>query len=86
MREGAEPILKFIKVYRRDVQGRHEEPVFLNAAHIIKIELAARTPEEVSSIITLDNGERLEVAGTPEDLVAHERYFYPKTRGEGAGT
>jgi len=48
----------------------------------MKIELAGCGAEEVSSIITLVNGEKLEVAGTPEDLVTHERYFYPKTKDE----
>jgi hypothetical protein len=75
-------MLKFVKVFCRDLQGRHENAVFLNADHVVKIELAACGAEEVSSIITLVNGERLEVAGTPEDLVTHERYFYPKPRPE----
>jgi uncharacterized protein YlzI (FlbEa/FlbD family) len=77
-----QPILKFVKVFCRDLKGKHEDAVFLNADHIVKIELAACGVEEVSSIITLINGEKLEVAGTPEDLVAHERYFYPKTKDE----
>lgn len=76
----AQPTLKFMKVFCRDLQGRHENAVFLNAGHIVKIELAACGVEEVSSIVTLINGERLEVAGTPEDLVTHERYFYPKNK------
>ena len=76
------PILKFIKVFCRDLQGKHENPLFLNIAHIVKIELAACDAAEVSSIITLTNGEKIEVAGTPEDLVTHERYFYPKTRDD----
>ena len=75
-------MLKFVKVFCRDLQGQHENAVFLNADHIVKIELAACGVEEVSSIITLINGEKLEVAGTPEDLVTHERYFYPKTKDE----
>jgi hypothetical protein len=78
----AQPMLKFVKVFCRDLQGNHENVVFLNADHIVKIELAACGVEEVSSIITLINGETLEVAGTPEDLVTHERYFYPKTKDE----
>jgi hypothetical protein len=78
----AQPMLKFVKVFCRDLQGKHENVVFLNADHIVKIELAACGAEEVSSIITLINGEKLEVAGTPEDLVTHERYFYPKTKDE----
>jgi uncharacterized protein YlzI (FlbEa/FlbD family) len=78
----AQPMLKFVKVFCRDLQGNHENVVFLNADHIVKIELAACGVEEVSSIITLINGEKLEVAGTPEDLVTHERYFYPKTKDE----
>ena len=69
-----------MKVFCRDLQGRHENAVFLNAGHIVKIELAACGVEEVSSIVTLVNGEKLEVAGTPEDLVTHERYFYPKNK------
>ena len=77
-----QPILKFVKVFCRDLQGKHENAIFLNAGHIVKIELAACGAEEVSSIITLVNGEKLEVAGTPEDLVTHERYFYPKTKDE----
>lgn len=77
-----QPMLKFVKVFCRDLQGKHENAVFLNADHIVKIELAACGAEEVSSIITLINGEKLEVAGTPEDLVTHERYFYPKTKDE----
>ena len=72
-------MLKFVKVFCRDLQGKHENAVFLNAGHIVKIELAACGAEEVASIITLVNGEKLEVAGTPEDLVTHERYLYPKT-------
>jgi hypothetical protein len=78
----AQTTLKFIKVFCRDLQGKHENAIFLNAEHIVKIELAACGADEVSSIITLINGERLEVAGTPEDLVTHERYFYPKTKDE----
>jgi uncharacterized protein YlzI (FlbEa/FlbD family) len=78
----AQSMLKFVKVFCRDLQGKHENAVFLNADHIVKIELAACGAEEVSSIITLINGEKLEVAGTPEDLVTHERYFYPKTKDE----
>ena len=74
--------LKFIKVFCRDLHGKHENAIFLNAEHIVKIELAACGAEEVSSIITLINGEKIEVAGTPEDLVTHERYFYPKTKDE----
>ena len=77
-----QPMLKFVKVFCRDLQGKHENAIFLNAGHIVKIELAACGAEEVSSIITLINGEQLEVAGTPEDLVTHERYFYPKTKEE----
>lgn len=77
-----QPMLKFVKVFCCDLQGKHENVVFLNADHIVKIELAACGAEEVSSIITLVNGEKLEVAGTPEDLVTHERYFYPKTKDE----
>jgi hypothetical protein len=76
----AQPTLKFMKVFCLDLQGRHENAVFLNAGHILKIELAACGVEEVSSIVTLINGEKLEVAGTPEDLVTHERYFYPKNK------
>lgn len=78
----SQPMLKFVKVFCRDLQGKHENAIFLNAGHIVKIELAACGAEEVSSIITLINGEKLEVAGTPEDLVTHERYFYPKTKDE----
>ena len=74
----AQTTLKFIKVFCRDLQGKHENAVFLNAHNILKIELAACGADEVSSIITLINGEKLEVAGTPEDLVTHDRYFYPK--------
>lgn len=74
------PNLKFIKVFCRDLQGRHENPIFLNAAHIVKLELAACDATEVSSIITLTNGEKIEVAGTPEDLVTHEQFFYPKPK------
>ena len=74
------PAIKFAKVFCRDLQGKHENAVFLNADHMVKIELAACGTEEVSSIITLINGEKLEVAGTPEDLVTHERYFYPKSK------
>jgi hypothetical protein len=73
------PTIKFMKVFGRDSQGKHENAIFINVDHILKIELAACDAEEVSSIITLTSGERLEVAGTPEDLVTHERYFYPKT-------
>lgn len=76
------PILKFIKVFSRDLQGKHENPLFLNVTHIVKIELASCDAREVSSIITLTNGEKIEVAGTPEDLVTHERYFYPKGKDD----
>lgn len=79
----APPMLKFVKVFCRDQHGKHENAIFLNANLIVKIELAACGLEEVSSIITLTTGEKLEVAGTPEDLVTHERYFYPKTKDEG---
>ena len=72
--------IKFLKVFCRDLQGKHENVVFLNADHVVKIELAACGAEEVSSIITQINGEKLEVAGTLEDLVTHERYFYPKPK------
>jgi hypothetical protein len=75
-----QPSIMFVKVFCRDLQGKHENAVFLNADHMVKIELAACGAEEVSSIITLVNGEKLEVAGTPEDLVTHERYFYPKPK------
>ena len=75
-------MLKFIKVFCRDLQGKHENPIFLNVVHIVKIELAACDAAEVSSIITLTTGEKIEVAGTPEDLVTHERYFYPKTNDD----
>lgn len=78
----AQPILKFVKVFCRDLQGKQENAIFLNANHIVKIELASCGSEEVSSIITLSNGEKLEVAGTPEDLLTHERYFYPKAKDE----
>ena len=76
----ATPTLKFVKVFCRDSHGKHEAAIFLNAEHIVKIELAACDAEEVSSIITLTTGEKIEVAGTPEDLVTHEQYFYPKAR------
>ena len=78
----AQSTLKFVKVFCRNLQGKHEDAVFLNADHIVKIELAACGADEVSSIITLIDGEKLEVAGTPEDLVTHERYFYPKNMNE----
>jgi hypothetical protein len=81
----AQPMFKFVKVFCRDLQGKHENAVFLNTDHIVKLELAACGADEVSSIITLSNGDKLEVAGTPEDLVTHERYFYPKTRDESRG-
>jgi len=54
-----QPTLKFIKVFCRDLQGKHENAIFLNANHIVKIELAACGADEVSSIITLVNGEKL---------------------------
>lgn len=79
----AQPMLKFVKVFCRDLQVKHENVVILNADHIVKIELAACEADEVSSIISLINGDKLEVAGTPEDLVTHERYFYPTPRDEG---
>ena len=79
------PILKFLKVFCRDLQGIYENPVFLNVSHLVKIESAACDAKEVSSIITLTNGEKIEVAGTPEDLVTHERYFYPKTTEDHGG-
>jgi len=79
----APPVLQFIKVFCRDLQGKHENAVFLNADLIVKIELAACAADDVSSIITLTTGEKLEVAGTPDDLVTHERYFYPKPRDDG---
>jgi len=75
--------LRFIKVFSRDLQGKHENAIFLNANSIVKIELAACGAAEVASIITLATGERIEVAGTPEDLVTHERYFYPRSKEEG---
>lgn len=75
-----QPAIKFVKVFCRGLNGKHENAVFLNAGHMAKIELAACGAEEVSSIITLINGEKLEVAGTPEDLVTHEKYFYPKPK------
>lgn len=78
----AQPMLKFVKVFCRDLEGKHENAIFLNANHIVKIELAACGVDEVSSIITLVNGEKLEAAGTPEDLMTHERYFYPKVKDE----
>lgn len=81
--ENIQPTFKFVKVFCRDLEGKHENAIFLNANHMVKIELAACGADEVSSIITLVNGEKLEVAGTPEDLLTHERYFYPKAKGEG---
>jgi len=74
--------IKFMKVFGRDLQGKHENAIFVNVDHILKIELASCDATEVSSIITLTNGEKIEVAGTPEDLVTHERYFYPKTKDD----
>jgi hypothetical protein len=70
--------IKFMKVFGRDLEGKHENAIFVNVDHILKIELASCDASEVSSIVTLTSGEKLEVAGTPEDLVTHERYFYPK--------
>ena len=64
----------------KNTSHQYENAIFLNADSIVKIELAASGAEEVASIITLATGERLEVAGTPEDLVTHERYFYPKPK------
>ena len=72
--------IKFMKVFGRDLQGKHENAIFINVDHILKIEVAACDAAEVSSIITFASGEKLEVAGTPEDLLTHERYFYPKKR------
>ena len=71
--------LRFIKVFCRDLRGKYENEVFLNVDHIVKIELAASSVDEVASIITLTTGENFDVAGTPEDLMTHDRYFYPKT-------
>ncbi|MGH7981325.1 MAG: hypothetical protein ACREE6_18255 [Limisphaerales bacterium] len=71
-----------MKVFARDLQGKHENAIFVNVDHIIKIEMASCDSAEVSSIITLSSGERFEVAGTPEDLVTHERYFYPKRKDD----
>ena len=73
-------MLKFIKVFNRDLSGRFENPVFLNADHVVKIEPTTPGTEEACSIVTLTSGEKLEVAGTPEDLMTHDRYFYPKDR------
>lgn len=66
-------------MFCRDLRGKYENEVFWNVEHIVKIELAACSVDEVSSIITLTTGEKFDVAGTPEDLVTHDRYFYPKT-------
>jgi hypothetical protein len=74
--------IKFMKVFGRDLQGKHENAIFINVDHILKIEAAACDATEVSSIITLTSGEKLEVAGTPEDLLTHDRYFYPKKRDD----
>ena len=74
--------IKFMKVFGRDLQGKHENAIFINVDHILKIEVAACDAAEVSSIITLTSGEKLEVAGTPEDLLTDERYFYPKKRDD----
>ncbi len=76
------PTIKFIKVFGRDLQGKHENSIFINVDHILKIELAACDAAEVSSIITLTSGEKMEVAGTPEDLLTHDRYFYPKQKDD----
>lgn len=76
------PTIKFMKVFGRDLQGKHENAIFVNVDHILKIELASCDAAEVSSIVTLTSGEKLEVAGTPEDLLTHERYFYPKKSGD----
>ena len=76
------PTIKFMKVFGRDLQGKHENAIFINIDHILKIEAASCDAEEVSSIITLTSGERREVAGTPEDLLTHERYFYPKKKDD----
>jgi hypothetical protein len=76
------PTIKFMKVFGRDLQGKHENAIFLNVDHILKIELAVCDAAEVSSIITLTSGERLEVAGTPEDVIADDRYFYPKKKDD----
>ena len=45
----APPVLKFIKVFCRDLQGKHENAVFLNADLIVKIELAADQPRTLWS-------------------------------------
>ncbi|SPE63282.1 hypothetical protein SBV1_960007 [Verrucomicrobia bacterium] len=74
-------MFKFVKVFCRDLQGKHENAVMLNVDHIVKIEPAAGDAQEVCSIITLASGEKLEVAGTPEDLLTHHQYFFPKHRG-----
>ncbi|MDR3459447.1 MAG: hypothetical protein P4N60_18625 [Verrucomicrobiae bacterium] len=74
--------IQFMKVFGRDLQGKHENAIFINVDHILKIEFGSCDAAEVSSIITLTSGEKLEVAGTPEDLLTHERYFYPK-KGDG---
>lgn len=74
--------IRFMKVFGRDLQGKHENAIFINVDQILKIELASCNAQEVSSIITLTSGERLEVAGTPEDLVTHEKYFYPKKKDD----
>ncbi|MEI6076297.1 MAG: hypothetical protein WCS94_12020 [Verrucomicrobiota bacterium] len=55
----ASPMLKFIKLFGRDLQGRQEHPLFLNMAHIVKIEVAADDAAEVSSVMTLTSGEKL---------------------------
>jgi len=74
--------LRFIKVFCRDLQGRYENAVFLNADHMVKIEPTSYERNEVSSIITMTTGERIEVAGMPEDLLTHDRYFFPKAKEE----
>lgn len=73
-----------MRVFGRDLQGKHENSIFINVDHVLKIELASCDATEVSSIVTLTSGEKLEVAGTPEDLLTHERYFYPKQKDDQA--
>ena len=66
-------------MFGRDLRGKYENEVFLNVDPIVKLELAACSMDKMSSISTLTTGEKPDVAGTPEDLMTHNRHFCPKT-------
>jgi hypothetical protein len=75
--------MHFIKVFVRDLDGRYDRELLLNTAHIVKVEPANLPGGHAFSILTLTTGEKIEVVGTPDDLLTHGQYLFPKLPTQG---